>query len=135
MPRLLLSYLSLCSCVAAAVAAGPGEMPYIPHPGEGIGLPGFLWFVAVLLLSFFAMYLVIHFVGNVGSRLNPLLRDGLAGAAGGALLTAFIMSIIDQIFGLTRDNSFAMHDFVLIAVGAVGVATFAVWVRLRDPYL
>jgi len=110
-------------------------MPFTPHPGEGIGHFGFLGFVAVIGLTFLAIYMMIHFVGKVGSGLSLLLRDGLRGAAFGAFATAVIMSIIDQIFDLAPKNTFAMHDFVVIAVGTVGTAACAVWVRMRDPYL
>ena len=57
MRRLSLSCLALACCTVGAVAAGPGEMPFTPHPGEGIGHFGFLGFVAVIGLTFLAIYM------------------------------------------------------------------------------
>jgi hypothetical protein len=42
------------------------------------------------------------------------------------------VGIIEQIFGLAHWET---KDFVIIALGAAGAATFMIWVKLRHPYL
>jgi hypothetical protein len=116
-----------------AIAAGPGDAPRLPQPhpntGPGIGGAGFLQFVGVLLLSFLALYVVIGVVGKIGSGLNYKFTNVLAGAASGAGLMYIVSVIIDGIFDLKPDKSFALHDIVLIIGGAVAMGVVSLSAR------